>query len=281
MSSINRGFFLSAVMSAILVIAAVFTWVPASWDEIESIGGIDAVSSGETISPRLFVIFAVIIGIVSAPDERVAWIAISLAAAHHRLAWIHPFGDGNGRVARLQTQAAMICCGVDGEGLWTLSRGLARQRQTYFSKLAGADASRGSDLDGRGNLSDRGLSEFCLFLLHTILDQMTFMVGLVEPFTLAERIERYLGFVRTDLDETLRGRLSRLLRGLVWEGEVPRGKVPELLGVKGTTARDVIRQAVQEGLVTSDSEKRPLRIAFPDKVVEYYFPGLFTDLPVD
>ena len=66
MSSINRGFFLSAVMSAILVIAAVFTWVPASWDEIASIGGIDAVSSGDTISPRMFVIFAVLIGIVLA-----------------------------------------------------------------------------------------------------------------------------------------------------------------------------------------------------------------------
>jgi K(+)-stimulated pyrophosphate-energized sodium pump len=66
MSSINRGFFLSAVISAVLVIAAVYTWVPASWDEIASIGGIDAVSSGDTISPRLFVIFAVIIGILLA-----------------------------------------------------------------------------------------------------------------------------------------------------------------------------------------------------------------------
>jgi K(+)-stimulated pyrophosphate-energized sodium pump len=66
MSSINRGFFISAVISAILVIAAVFTWVPASWDEIASIGGIDAVSSGDTINPRLFVILAVIIGILLA-----------------------------------------------------------------------------------------------------------------------------------------------------------------------------------------------------------------------
>ena len=66
MSSINRGFFLSAVISAVLVIAAVFTWVPASWDEIASIGGIDAVSSGDTINPRLFVILAVIIGILLA-----------------------------------------------------------------------------------------------------------------------------------------------------------------------------------------------------------------------
>jgi K(+)-stimulated pyrophosphate-energized sodium pump len=66
MSSINRGFFISAVISAVLVIAAVFTWVPASWDEIASIGGIDAVSSGDTINPRLFVILAVIIGILLA-----------------------------------------------------------------------------------------------------------------------------------------------------------------------------------------------------------------------
>ncbi|MEY4137786.1 MAG: hypothetical protein RL205_1914 [Actinomycetota bacterium] len=66
MSSINRGFFLSAVISAVLVIAAVFTWVPASWDDIASIGGIDAVTSGDTINPRLFVIFAVIIGILLA-----------------------------------------------------------------------------------------------------------------------------------------------------------------------------------------------------------------------
>ena len=66
MSSINRGFFLSAVISAVLVIAAVFTWVPASWDEIASIGGIDAVSSGDTINPRLFVILSVIIGILLA-----------------------------------------------------------------------------------------------------------------------------------------------------------------------------------------------------------------------
>ncbi len=66
MASINRGFFISAVISAVLVIAAVFTWVPGSWEEIESIGGIVAVESADTINPRLFVILAVLIGIVLA-----------------------------------------------------------------------------------------------------------------------------------------------------------------------------------------------------------------------
>jgi K(+)-stimulated pyrophosphate-energized sodium pump len=66
MSSINRGFFISALISAVLVIAAVFTWVPESWDEIESIGGIAAIEAADTISPRWYVIGAVFIGIILA-----------------------------------------------------------------------------------------------------------------------------------------------------------------------------------------------------------------------
>jgi len=66
MAAINRGFFISAVISAVLVVAAVFTWVPATWEGIESIGGIIAVESADTINPRLFVILSVIIGIALA-----------------------------------------------------------------------------------------------------------------------------------------------------------------------------------------------------------------------
>ncbi|MGK0190071.1 MAG: Fic family protein [Verrucomicrobiales bacterium] len=86
---------------------------------------------------------------------------IALAAAHHRLVWIHPFGDGNGRVARLQSQAAMIRAGLDSDGLWTFSRGLARRKQDYYRLLQAADRHRRNDFDGRGNLSDRELTGFC------------------------------------------------------------------------------------------------------------------------
>jgi K(+)-stimulated pyrophosphate-energized sodium pump len=66
MSAINRGFFISAVISAVLVIAAVFTWVPETWADIEGLGGIAAVEAADTIGPRWFVIGAVFIGIVLA-----------------------------------------------------------------------------------------------------------------------------------------------------------------------------------------------------------------------
>ncbi|MDO8309087.1 MAG: sodium-translocating pyrophosphatase [Actinomycetota bacterium] len=66
MSAINRGFFISAVISAVLVVIAVFVWVPGTWEEIESIGGIAASQTGDSLNPRVFVIGAVFIGIVLA-----------------------------------------------------------------------------------------------------------------------------------------------------------------------------------------------------------------------
>src|SRR5208282_4054893 len=75
---------------------------------------------------------------------------IAIAAAHHRLAWIHPFGDGNGRVARLHTQALLQHHGLDGHGMWTVSRGLARGQKTYYVRLQDADQPRANDYDGRG-----------------------------------------------------------------------------------------------------------------------------------
>ncbi|GAA5120406.1 Fic family protein [Luteolibacter yonseiensis] len=205
---------------------------------------------------------------------------IAVAAAHHRLAWIHPFGDGNGRVGRLQTQAAMIRIGLDGEGLWTLSRGLARTRSTYYTRLQNADQGRHNDYDGRGNLSDRGLSEFCIYFLEQILDQLDFMIGLIEPFHLRQRIENYFRFNRVDLEPRFRDPLIKLVTELILKGEIPRGAVPGILGLKGTASREVIRKALDEGLAYSTTEKGPLRIAFPSKVAEYYFPLLFSDLPV-
>lgn len=66
MSSINRGFFISAAISAVLVVAATFVWVPSSWSEIEGLGGIAATEVGDGLSPQWFVIAAVFIGIVLA-----------------------------------------------------------------------------------------------------------------------------------------------------------------------------------------------------------------------
>jgi Fic family protein len=56
---------------------------------------------------------------------------IAAAAAHHRLLWIHPFLDGNGRVARLMS-LAMLLETLDTGGVWAIARGLARNVQSYW-----------------------------------------------------------------------------------------------------------------------------------------------------
>ena len=205
---------------------------------------------------------------------------IAMAAAHHRLAWIHPFGDGNGRVVRLYSHALLIKNRIDGLGLWTLSRGLARSRENYYHNLQAADRRRDNDYDGRGSLSEAGLSEFCRYFLATMLDQIQFMSHLLELRGLMERIELY---VRREALPTKKHReeIVRLLRALLIEGEIPRTRVQEIIGKKETITRDVIKLALAHHLIETRSERGKLSIAFPAKVLESYFPKLFVDLPAN
>lgn len=201
---------------------------------------------------------------------------IALAAAHHRLAWIHPFGDGNGRVTRLHSHAWLVKTKVDSFGLWTLSRGLARDREKYFQMLSGADQTRWNDLDGRGNLSDRALGEFCVFILKTMVDQIDFMSSLFQFEVLSKRIERYLQIERLDLRPRERESLSKLLRAALIEGQLERGQAGEILGVSSSAARLIVRLALDEGLLDSRSEKGPLELVFSAETLESYFPKLYS-----
>src|SRR5271163_1931969 len=54
---------------------------------------------------------------------------LSAAATHHRLVWIHPFLDGNGRVARLISHATLLEA-LDTGAVWSIARGLARDRKS-------------------------------------------------------------------------------------------------------------------------------------------------------
>jgi Fic family protein len=112
---------------------------------------------------------------------------ISVAAAHHRLLWMHPFLDGNGRVARLMSHAMLLGI-LDTGAVWSVARGLSRNVQRYKTLLANCDAPRRSELDGRGTLSEEALAEFTRFFLTVCVDQVDFMERLVQPDRLRARI---------------------------------------------------------------------------------------------
>jgi Fic family protein len=117
---------------------------------------------------------------------------IAGAAAHHRLAWIHPFLDGNGRVIRLFSDCLLCKEGLGGFGYWTISRGLARRRSDYYQALACADDKRKNDYDGRGALSDQSLSNCCQFFLNTAIDQVDFMSTILNIDNFEKRLNRFV-----------------------------------------------------------------------------------------
>ena len=198
---------------------------------------------------------------------------VAAAAAHHRLAWIHPFLDGNGRVVRLFTHAWLAKAGVDSDGLWTISRGLARRKAEYQAALANADEKRLNGFDGRGYLSQRYLGEFCQFFLSAAVDQVEFMGELLG---LDGMLKRIAGFAeRGEAAKELPRGAGLVLRELFLRGEIARGDVARIVGASARTAQKVTGELLAKGLATSGSPKGPLRLGFPAEAAGDYFPNLY------
>jgi Fic family protein len=207
---------------------------------------------------------------------------IAVAAAHHRFMWIHPFLDGNGRVARLFTDAYFLRSGVAGYGLWNVSRGLARRSESYKAHLISADAPREGDLDGRGNLSNRTLTEFCKFFLTVCLDQARYMNSLLTLEKFLERLEKYAylrseGMIREPKGATspLRSEAGLILRTVATGGEMARGEVFRITGMHPRLGSKILSNMLSEGLLVSNSPKGAVRLGFPTHAAGYWLPELY------
>jgi len=200
---------------------------------------------------------------------------VAIPAAHHRFNYIHPFPDGNGRVSRLVSHAMAHSSGIGAHGLWSISRGLARgleSRGDYKRMMDHADMPRQGDRDGRGNLSQRALTEFTLWFLRVCLDQVTFMSGLFELNALARRLRAYV-----EHSETLKPEAARLLEEALIRGEFERGDIPRITGSPERTARRVFNDVVTAGLLASDSPKGAVSLRFPVDALDSLFPRLFPE----
>ncbi len=199
---------------------------------------------------------------------------LAAAAAHHRLLWIHPFLDGNGRVARLMSYAMLLGV-LDTGGIWSVARGLARAESAYKGHLAACDLPRRNDLDGRGNLSEEALAEFTRFFLQTCIDQVAFMEDLVQPDRLRDRI---LIWTEEEIRASaLPPRSGTILEAVLYRGELPRGEVANLLGTGERQARRVTAALLEREVLKSESSRAPLHLAFPAKLAPRWMPGLFPE----
>lgn len=105
---------------------------------------------------------------------------IKVALAHHRFGWIHPFGNGNGRVVRLLTYALLIKYGFNvktGGRVLNPTAVFCNDRDRYYALLARADTG-----------TSQGLEEWCLYVLRGILDELRKVDRLTEFGYLSDRI---------------------------------------------------------------------------------------------
>jgi Fic family protein len=203
---------------------------------------------------------------------------IAIMAAHHRLAWIHPFLDGNGRVGRLLTDNALALVGTNTDRIWCLSRGLARASERYKELLARADFPRQGNHDGRGLLSQTALIDFCKFMLETALDQINYIGRLLRIDGMRQRIESYVrarndGLIR-DCTRPLKPEAARIIHMAFLHGELGRADAISLCGGSERTARRLLQQLKEEELLSETSSRSPLSWEIPAHAEAYYFPDM-------
>ena len=199
---------------------------------------------------------------------------LAAAAAHHRLLHIHPFLDGNGRVARLMSYA-MLRQTLDTGGVWSIARGLARNEEKYKQHLSNCDLPRRNDLDGRGTLSEEALVDFIKFFLGICIDQVEFIGELMQPKKLRARAMVWCEEEIKSGD--LPAKSDKVLVALIDRGEFARGDVPDLLGMSDRSSQRITRALLSKGVIKSESTRAPFELAFPASLASRWLPGLFPD----
>ncbi|MGP6424818.1 MULTISPECIES: Fic family protein [Pseudomonas] len=206
------------------------------------------------------------------PDARSRLLAVM--AYHHRLAWVHPFVDGNGRTVRLVTHLQLQKLGLVSP-LWSLSRGLARQQASYYARLANADKPRRGDLDGRGQLTQAGLFEFVGFMLETCLDQMRYTEQALNISNMRERLQTIFAWDERIKRAGIKLETARALHVLLTQGTLSRADFKIFTGLSDRVATDQLKSLVQLGLVESATPKaRDLYPGLPIWFAQLLFPDL-------
>lgn len=206
---------------------------------------------------------------------------VAIAASHHRLAWVHPFLDGNGRVSRLHTHLCLHSTGLT-KGLWSPLRGFARTQGHYRALLEAADEHRRNDYDGRGNLSQSALIDWIRYVLDICLNQAKFMASKLDARAMKDRIAACLHY-----EDAVVGRgvgapaLLPLHHLFISQSQLPRAEFKAMTGLGERKATQLLSDMLREGFLKTDSAYGAVRFAIPARALRFYFPALWPEAEQD
>lgn len=231
-------------------------------------------------------------GLLTAWGERYAALpgleqaVVGVACAHHRLLWIHPFRDGNGRAARLHSHLVLHALGLT-QGIWSPMRGLARSHADYYARLNNADLPLRHDYDGRGQLSQEELVAFAAYFLDTCLDQAQFMGDKLDLDSLRERIADLLTWLGAhpwqmgSEKSVIKSEALEAVHYVAIAGPVERARFMAMTGLPERTARRVLASLLDWGLLTASSPRSPVSFALPLPALRFLFPRLWPEAETD
>jgi len=199
---------------------------------------------------------------------------IAAAISHHRLTWLHPFRDGNGRISRLHTGLYLARININQCNLWSLSRGFSRNKDGYMLNLRATDSPE--HVNAQAFFDEALTADFCRFFFEICLDQISFMRNLLRLEEIDRRIEWLVQTTIMTREKDLAPEADRLLRAVFREGMVPRGRIPEIVGMTERTARRRVTAPLERlHLLTSETPKGPVALGMPGEALPFLFPSLF------
>jgi len=207
---------------------------------------------------------------------------VGAVCSHHRLLWIHPFPDGNGRAARLHTHLVLTALGQT-QGLWSPLRGMARQQEAYYARLNNADLPKRNDLDGRGPLSHEELVAFASWLLEVCLDQASFMRNQLSLDAFKGRLKELLLSLAArpwsigSESSVVKVEALEALHYTAIAGPIERARFMAMTGLAPRVARRTLSSLLHFGVLKAATSRSPVAFAVPLKSLRFLFPRLWPE----
>ena len=175
------------------------------------------------------------------------------AIAHHRFLWIHPFGNGNGRVARLLTYAMLVRQGFVSTTSYRAINPTAvfgADRNGYYDNLARAD-----------RLDDEGLIAWCTYVLQGLNSDIERLRSLRDGAFVTNRLIRP-AIERLHDSGRLSSRERDALRIVADRSIVRAGDLEAAFPGSAATRSHAIRRLHDRGLLAHADGPRSYRLVF-------------------
>jgi Fic family protein len=174
-------------------------------------------------------------------DDAPKYDLMKVALAHHRFAWVHPFGNGNGRVVRLLTYALLIKYGFQVSGMGRLLNPAAvfcADRNRYYAMLGQADSG-----------TDDALEQWCTYVLTGVRDELNKVDRLADYAHLqAKVLLPAVAFARER--QNITAQEEAVLATTIKAGVVKAGDLEAVLpGLNANQRTYQIRKLVESGML--------------------------------